>query len=80
MSDIALSADYQSFVEDIKERVRTAQLRASLSVNQELVFLYWLIGKDILSRQEKLGWGGKVVNQVAKDLRRAFPENEGFLG
>ncbi len=80
MSDIVLSADYLSFVEAIKERVRTAQIRASLSVNQELVLLYWRIGKDILSRQERLGWGAKVVVQVAKDLRRAFPEMKGFSG
>ena len=78
MSDIVLSADYLSFVEAIKERVRTAQIRASLSVNQELVLLYWRIGKDILNRQERLGWGAKVVVQVAKDLRRAFPEMKGF--
>ena len=78
MSNVALSTDYQTFVETLKQRVHEAQLRASLTVNQELVLLYWHIGKDILARQERLGWGAKVVEQLSTDLRRAFPEMKGF--
>jgi len=78
MNDIELSTDYRTFVEALKKRVHEAQLRASLAVNQELVLLYWHIGMDILDRQEKLGWGAKVVEQLSTDLRRAFPEMKGF--
>jgi predicted nuclease of restriction endonuclease-like (RecB) superfamily len=78
MTEIALSVDYRAFVEMLKERVRTAQIRASLSVNRDLVFLYWSIGKDILTRQEKLGWGAKVVDQLARDLRSSFPDMKGL--
>ena len=48
---------YEAFLRDLKERIRKARLRASLSVNRELVLLYWKIGKDILERQRALGWG-----------------------
>ena len=69
---------YKAFLRDLKGRIRKAQLRASLSVNRELVLLYWNIGKDILERQRALGWGAKVIERLASDLRTAFPEMKGF--
>ncbi len=62
----------------IKLRIQTAQLRTSLSVNREPVLLYWGIGKDILARQEKDGWGTKVIERLAKDLHSSFPEMRGL--
>ena len=54
-------------------------MRAALAVNRELVLLYWGIGKEILARQEQEGWGTKVIERLAKDLRAAFPQMKGFL-
>jgi predicted nuclease of restriction endonuclease-like (RecB) superfamily len=70
--------DYEDFLRDLKERIRTAQVRASLAVNRELVMLYWQIGRDILSRQQQQGWGAKVIEQLAKDLQQEFPDMKGF--
>ena len=69
---------YVSFLNDLKQRIRTAQIKAVLAVNKELVLLYWKIGQDILQRQRQEGWGSKVVTQLAKDLKREFPEMKGF--
>jgi len=69
---------YAEFLADLKSRIQTAQLRASLAVNRELVLLYWAIGRDILERQEQKGWGAKVIDRLAADLRRAFPDIKGF--
>jgi predicted nuclease of restriction endonuclease-like (RecB) superfamily len=69
---------YNSFLTELKERIRHAQLRAALSVNRELVLLYWSIGRDILTRQNEQGWGAKVIDRLAADLRKAFPEMTGF--
>jgi predicted nuclease of restriction endonuclease-like (RecB) superfamily len=69
---------YDDFLRDLKERIRAAQVRAILSVNRELILLYWQIGRDILERQSQAGWGAKVIDQLANDLRRAFPEMKGF--
>ena len=55
-----------------------AQVKAALAVNSELVLLYWRIGRDILQRQEQEGWGAKVINRLARDLKREFPEMKGF--
>src|SRR5688572_14174850 len=71
-------ADYPEFLEDLKQRIRSAQIRAALSVNRELVFLYWQMGREILRRQQKAGWGAKVIDQLSLDLRREFPEIKGF--
>ena len=71
-------AAYHDFLRTLKERIRTAQVRAALSVNQELVWLYWQIGRDILQRQQEQGWGAKVIDRLSADLRQAFPEMKGF--
>ena len=78
MTDLSTTTNYRAFLTDLKERVRRAQLSASLSVNRELILLYWGIGRDILARQASQGWGSKVVKQLSHDLRVAFPEMKGF--
>lgn len=69
---------YNTWLAELKRRVHDAQQRATLMVNRELVWLYWQIGQDILTRQAKQGWGAKVVDRLAHDLRQAFPEMKGF--
>lgn len=70
--------DYQRLLADLKSRVRSAQVRAATSANRELILLYWEIGRAILAAQEREGWGAKVVDRLAADLRREFPEMRGF--
>lgn len=69
---------YGEWLTDLKGRIHNAQQRATLAVNRELVLLYWQIGNDILSRQAQQGWGAKVIECLAQDLRTAFPEMKGF--
>lgn len=71
-------AGYDALLKDIKTRIQTAQVRAALAVNTELVLLYWGIGRDISQRMEQHGWGTKVVDQLAADLRREFPDMQGL--
>ena len=73
-----LPSGYGSFLEDLKERIRAARIKAALSANRELVQLYWDIGRRILGQQRARGWGAKVVERLAQDLRRAFPDMKGF--
>lgn len=69
---------YAELVTELKQRITEARLRAALSVNRELVLLYWGIGRDILSRQANEGWGTKVIDRLAADLGRAFPGMTGL--
>jgi len=71
-------AGYADWLSDLKFRIHTAQQRAALAVNRELVLLYWQIGQDILKRQAEQGWGAKVIERLAHDLRTAFPDMKGF--
>jgi predicted nuclease of restriction endonuclease-like (RecB) superfamily len=69
---------YDRFLQELKERIRSAQIRAALAVNRELILLYWSIGHDILVRQEKEGWGAKIIDRLSDDLSQAFPDMRGF--
>lgn len=75
---IPLPPDYAAWLTELKGRIHAAQQRATLAVNRELVLLYWQIGRDILARQGREGWGAKVIDRLAHDLRSAFPEMKGF--
>ena len=70
--------DYDDFLRELKERILSVQVKAALSVNHELVLLYWYIGREILTRQQQQGWGAKVIDKLAADLRQAFPQMKGF--
>jgi predicted nuclease of restriction endonuclease-like (RecB) superfamily len=76
--NIPLPADYDDLLKDIKARIRAAQTRAGLAVNRELILLYWQIGRDILARQHAEGWGTKVIDRLARDLKAAFPDMQGL--
>ena len=69
---------YASWLAELKIRIRETRVRAALAVNSELVGLYWRIGRDILERQAQDGWGTKVVERLAADLRAEFPNARGF--
>jgi predicted nuclease of restriction endonuclease-like (RecB) superfamily len=69
---------YADWLAELKARIQSAQQRATLAVNRELVLLYWQVGRDILSRQALQGWGAKVIERLSQDLRAAFPEMKGF--
>jgi predicted nuclease of restriction endonuclease-like (RecB) superfamily len=71
-------SNYPAFLAELKQRIGGARLRAALAVNRELVLLYWGIGQDILTRQNSEGWGTKVIDRLAADLRQAFPEMTGL--
>lgn len=71
-------SSYTDFLNELKQRIRSAQVKAVLAVNQELVHLYWQIGHEVLLRQKDQGWGAKVIQQLAKDLKREFPDMAGF--
>jgi predicted nuclease of restriction endonuclease-like (RecB) superfamily len=75
---ISSSTSYVDLLTRLKGQIRTAQVRAALAVNRELVLLYWGIGKEILARQKEDGWGTMVIERLAQDLRSEFPEMQGL--
>ena len=69
---------YSDLLNSVKARIRQAQIKASLSVNAEMILLYWDIGRMIYERQQKKGWGARVIPRLAKDIRNDMPEVKGF--
>ncbi|MFN3406035.1 MAG: YhcG family protein [Cytophagaceae bacterium] len=69
---------YKDFIQEIKEKIYKAQYEALKKVNKELIQLYWEIGRSIVDRQEKYGWGKSIVETLAKDLQNEFPGQQGF--
>ena len=69
---------YGTLLADIKARVKSARMRAGLAANRELLRLYWDIGRMILDRQDREGWGAKVIDRLSWDLQRAFPGQQGY--
>ena len=76
--DTISRAEYSKFYGAIKRHIQSAQIKAAVSVNRELLRLYWNIGKEIVDRQKTKGWGDSVVERLAYDLRKEFPGLKGF--
>src|SRR3989304_541799 len=75
---VIITAEYKSFLKEIKDRIYNAQYDALKAVNKELINLYWDIGRSIVAKQDELGWGKAIVETLAKDLQKEFPGMQGF--
>jgi len=76
--DTSLPADYLNVLSEIKRRIQSERLRTVMAANAAMVLLYWDIGRMILERQDREGWGARVIDRLAADLRRAFPDMQGL--
>lgn len=73
-----MSDNYLQFIEEIKNEIRRQRVSVVLNANSSMICLYWNIGKAILEKQENEGWGAKIIDRMAKDLKDAFPDMSGF--
>lgn len=73
-----IDIDYKIWIKSLKDKIRYVQLKAALSVNEQLIKLYWEIGKSIAEAQEQQPWGSKVIEQMAIDLKHDVPDTNGF--
>lgn len=78
MTKAVIHAGYPAFLASLKERIVLARVSAARSVNRDLILLYWDIGRSIVDKQAALGWGDSIVETLAQDLQRAFPDMRGF--
>lgn len=78
VSSEKLPSNYLQVLNDVKTRIQAARIKASLSVNRELIKLYWDIGQTIVKRQKSERWGSGVIEKLGKDIQAEFPGIEGF--
>ena len=69
---------YGTLLQDLKERIQNAHLKAAVAVNRELILLYRDLGARIIAQQNEEGWGTKVIDRLAGDLHGAFPSMKGL--
>jgi len=78
MTEIIKHSEYSDWLRDLKRQIKTGQIKAVLSVNSQMIMLYWDLGRQIAEKQEKAQWGSGFIEQLSKDLREEFPEMTGF--
>ena len=76
--NIEKSIEYKELIIGIKTQIKNSRQKALLSVNRELLILYWNIGNIILKFQDKEGWGSKVIDNISKEIKNEFPDLKGF--
>jgi predicted nuclease of restriction endonuclease-like (RecB) superfamily len=74
----SIAKGYVVFLREIKQRIRASQYEALKAVNHEMIRLYWDIGRMIVEKQEKEGWGKAVVETLSGDLQKEFPGVQGY--
>ena len=70
--------EYNNFVVEIKNKIKDSQYEAMKAVNKVLISLYWGIGKEIYNQQQEKGWGKSIVELLAQEIKKDFPDTQGF--
>ena len=78
MKNSLMSNDYKEFIGEIKEKIRNSQYEAMKQVNKTLINLYWGIGQEIYNQQKEKGWGKSIVEVLANEIKKEFPDVKGF--
>ena len=73
-----VNTSYKKWLEEIKRKIKTAQLKVAVSANAQLIELYWQLAQEIINRQKKTEWGGGIIEHLSIDLRLSFPDIKGF--
>ena len=76
--DVKLDVEYAEWIAEVKHRYRSAQVKAAVKVNGEKLLFNWQMGRDLVQKKAEERWGAGVVEQVSLDLRREFPQEDGF--
>ena len=76
--NIHIDSDYIEWITELKQRYRSAQVKAVIKVNAEKLQFNWLLGRDLVRKKAEERWGSGVVEQLSLDLRRDFPDADGF--
>ena len=76
--DVKLNSEYAEWIAEVKHRYRSAQVKAAVKVNSEKLLFNWQMGRDLVQKKAEERWGAGVVEQVSLDLKREFPNEDGF--
>lgn len=77
-NDLDNDDSYLQFINEVKEEIQNQRIDIVLNANSSMICLYWKVGKSVLTKQEEEGWGAKVIDKMARDIKEAFPDMSGF--
>ena len=69
---------YIALLKELQQKISEAQVKTVMAANSQMLLLYWQLGNSIIQNQEQKGWGANIINQLSKDLLKAFPKMKGF--
>lgn len=75
---ISTDKEYAAWVADLKHCFRSAQIKAAVKVNRELLIYYWQLGRDMVNMNIEERWGEGIMKTLSQDLKDAMPEENGF--
>ncbi|MBI1183262.1 DUF1016 family protein [bacterium] len=78
MTNIKLNKEYVDWLNEVKSKIRTAQVKMALSANRELILFYWELGRDIYEKQLNAQWGSKLLERLSNDLKSEFNDMHGL--
>jgi len=78
MADLMIDIEYAEWLKDLKDQIKRSQIKAAITVNSQLILLYWDLGRQIVEKQETAKWGSGFIEQLSKDLKKEFPDMTGF--
>ena len=78
MSELIHNSEYKTLIGELKSQIQSAQIKAAVAVNHQLLKLYWFIAEQIVQKQQAARWGDGLVKQVSLDLQKEFPNMKGF--
>ena len=78
MDKLIKTTEYKDFIESVKSKIQSSQIKAAVRVNVEFLKLYWELAQNIVEKQQHTSWGDGFIEQISKDLKDAFPNMKGF--
>ena len=78
MDKLIKTTEYKDFIESVKSKIQSSQIKAAVRVNVEFLKLYWELAGDIVEKQQRTSWGDGFIEQISHDLKEAFPNMKGF--
>ena len=75
---LSINQPFKDWVNHLKQDIRSAQIKAAVRVNSELLHLYWQLGAEIIERQKEMTWGSGFLEELSRELMAEFPDMKGF--
>ena len=75
---IHIDTEYKQWIQELKSRYRSSQIKAAVKVNHEMLAYYWQLGRDIVQLNAEQRWGSGFMRSLSQDLKQELPDATGL--